>query len=283
MFVRILWLVAVIAACATAWSVAARGQAPTGVQLATPAAQSAPPTAFGLVGAKVAPRRAFFGRRDVRIEFRFTSAAPLDLRVEVVNRRSRKVVRRFALPAAVPGSSQRLRWDGLSDRRRVASDGRYGVRVLAPDGRARRAGALTLRGHMFPVRGPHADRGPIGAFGAARNGGRTHEGFDVNAACGTPLVAARAGRVTRSAYDPVLYGHDVIIRGRLDGRSYRYSHLLRRPRVRRGELVHTGQRIGSVGNTGNARSTGCHLHFELRRQGVLIDPRGPLHAWDRWS
>ena len=281
--VRVLGTVAVLAACAAAWAVAASGQATAPVAPAPPPAQPAPPPAFGLVGEKVSPRRAFFGRRAVRIEFRFTGAAALDLRVEVVRHSSRKVVRRFELPAAAPDVPQRLRWDGLTDKRRAASDGRYGVRVVAPGGRVRRAGALTLRGHMFPVRGPHAERGPVGAFGAARNGGRTHEGFDVNAACGTPLVAARAGRVTRSSYDPLLYGHDVIIRGRLNGRSYRYSHLLRRARVRRGDLVRTGQRIGSVGNTGNARSTGCHLHFELRRRGAPIDPEGPLHAWDGWS
>jgi murein DD-endopeptidase MepM/ murein hydrolase activator NlpD len=176
-----------------------------------------------------------------------------------------------------------VRWDGLTDAKRAAPDGRYGVRVVAPRGHARRAGALTLRGHMFPIRGPHHDRGPAGYFGVPRNGGRTHEGFDVNAACGTRLVAARAGRVTRSTYDPVLYGNDVIIRGRLNNRTYRYSHLLHPALVRKGDLVRTGQQIGVVGNTGNARTIGCHLHFELRRNGVLMDPKGPLHAWDGWS
>ena len=43
--------------------------------------------------------------------------------------------------------------------------------------------------HVFPVQGPHGTRGPIGEFGAPRDGGRTHEGFDITAACGT-----RAGR-----------------------------------------------------------------------------------------
>lgn len=266
----------VAALLAAVWAVAARGQAP-----APP--DPAAPTAFGLLDANVTPKRAFFGRSSVRIAFRFTGDAPLDLRVDIVRGPSRTLVRRFTLAGAVPGVLQRVRWSGLTRARRAAPDGRYGVRVVAPGGRARRAGSFALRGHMFPIRGPHADRGPAGEFGVGRNGGRTHEGFDVNAACGTPLVAARAGRVTRSTYDPVLYGHDVIIRGRLNNRSYRYSHLLYRPRVRKGDLVRTGQRIGVVGDTGNARSVGCHLHFELRVDGRPVDPRPRLHEWDRFG
>ena len=280
MLVRIL-AAAVLLAAAAAVTVTARGQAPAPVNPAP--VEPAPRPAFTLIGPKVAPQRAFFGRGAVRIEFRFGAETALDLQVEIVGGTSRQVVRRLALPAAAPQVTQRLRWDGLTDSGRAAPDGRYGVRVVAPGGRARRAGALTLRGHMFPVRGPHVGRGAVGKFGAGRSDGRTHEGFDVNAACGTRLVAARAGRVIRSRYDPVLYGHDVIIRGRLNHREYRYSHLRGRPRVRRGDLVRTGQRIGSVGDTGNARATGCHLHFELRRKGVLIDPRPLLRRWDGWS
>jgi murein DD-endopeptidase MepM/ murein hydrolase activator NlpD len=157
------------------------------------------------------------------------------------------------------------------------------VRVTAPDGTARTAGAFTLHSHIYPIRGPHADRGPIGAFGVGRSGGRIHNGFDVNAACGTKLVAARGGRVVRAGYDPVLYGNVVIVRGERTQRDYWYSHLLRTPRVRVGERVSTGQRIGSIGATGNARTIGCHLHFEIRRRGVPIDPAPELHAWDAWS
>jgi murein DD-endopeptidase MepM/ murein hydrolase activator NlpD len=277
-FTRILGAAAVVAAGATVWAVAASGQA-----TAPPPPAIAPPIAFGLTGAKVSPKRAFFGRRDVRISFALQGNTPLDLRVEIVRGAARKLVRTFKLRAAAPGATQVVRWDGLTDARRAAPDGRYGVRVVAPDGRARRAGALSLHGHMYPIRGPHADRGPVGAFGVGRNGGRTHEGFDVNAACGTPLVAARAGTVTRSTYDPVLYGNDVIIRGKLNNRTYRYSHLRYRPRVSTGDVVRTGQRIGVVGDTGNARTIGCHLHFELRRNGTLINPKGPLHNWDGWS
>ncbi len=47
----------------------------------------------------------------------------------------------------------------------------------------------------------------------------------MNSPCGTPLVAARGGKVVLSAYDPLLYGHRVIIRGAKSQRDYWYSHL----------------------------------------------------------
>ncbi len=67
-----------------------------------------------------------------------------------------------------------------------------------------RDGAVPYYGHVFPVQGPHGTRGAIGEFGAPRSGGRTHEGFDVVAACGTELVAVAtaaccAGAMTRSS------------------------------------------------------------------------------------
>jgi len=248
-------------------------------------ASAEPPVPAGpqIVQSRVAPAHAFFGGRTVRVEFRFAAGGPLDLQVEIVRQASGRVARRYALPLAVPQQPQRIDWDGLTDAGRVARNGRYRVRIAAIGGRARLAGALTLHGHIFPIRGNHADRGPIGAFGVPRSGGRRHDGFDVNAACGTPLVAARAGRVRRRAYDPALYGHYVIIRGRLTQRDYWYVHLQRPAPVRVGQQVSTGQRIGRVGDTGNARTTGCHLHFELRVRGRPIDPRPELDAWDRWS
>ena len=129
--------------------------------------------------------------------------------------------------------TQRLVWDGVARDGEVAPNGTYRVRLAAPDGTARNAGTFTLHSHIYPIRGPHADRGPIGAFGVGRNGGRTHEGFDVNAACGTKLVAARGGRVIRSGYDPVLYGNIVIVRGERTQRDYWYAHLERRRRCAR--------------------------------------------------
>jgi murein DD-endopeptidase MepM/ murein hydrolase activator NlpD len=250
-------------------------------------AAAAPPAApapggFELVAARVTPHRAYVAGRSVRVAFGIEAATALDLTVDVVREATGRAVRRFALAAVAPGVAQRIDWDGLTGAGEVAPGGSYRVRVGAA-GVAHLAGRLTLRGHIYPIRGPHADRGPIGAFGVPRNGGRTHDGFDVNAACGTKLVAARGGRVVRADYDPVLYGNLVIVRGAHTRRDYWYAHLLRTPRVRVGDRVSTGQRIGSIGATGNARTIGCHLHFEIRRDGVPIDPAPELHAWDAWS
>ena len=107
-----------------------------------------------------------------------------------------------------------------------------------------------------------------------------HEGFDVMAACGTPLVAVRGGRVRRAGYDPVLYGHYLLIHGEGERRSYFYSHLVRPAPVRRGQRLLTGRRVGAVGATGNARTVGCHLHFEIWVDGDPIDPLPALRRWD---
>ena len=254
--------------------------------VAAPAApQVAPPPAgdFAVAAARVTPRHAYVAGRPVRIVFAIRAPAPLALQVDIVRMATGVPVRRFVLPALAPGVTAGVDWDGVTGGGDAAPGGRYRIRVRAPDGTARGAGTLTLRGHVYPIRGPHADRGPIGAFGVARSGGRRHEGFDVDAPCGTPLVAARGGRVTRSAYDPVLYGNIVIVRGEHTRRDYWYAHLEHASRLRRGDHVRTGERIGRVGATGNARTIGCHLHFEIRSRGVPIDPSSELHAWDRWS
>jgi murein DD-endopeptidase MepM/ murein hydrolase activator NlpD len=131
--------------------------------------------------------------------------------------------------------------------------------------------------------GPHGSRGAIGEFGAPRSGGRTHEGFDILAACGAPLVAVRNGRVLRSGYDSVLYGNYLLIHGEGEDRSYFYAHMPRPALVLRGERVYAGERVGAVGETGNAITVGCHLHFEIHVQGVPVDPEPSLRRWDRYS
>jgi murein DD-endopeptidase MepM/ murein hydrolase activator NlpD len=145
------------------------------------------------------------------------------------------------------------------------------------------SGGTAYYGHVFPVAGPHWTRGAIGEFGAPRSGGRIHEGFDIVASCGTPLVAVRGGRVRRAGYDPVLYGNYLLIHGEGEHRSYFYAHLRRPASVDRGDRVFTGRRVGAVGETGNARTVGCHLHFEIHVDGRPVDPEPALHRWDRYS
>ena len=136
---------------------------------------------------------------------------------------------------------------------------------------------------MFPVFGPHGTRGAIGEFGVPRSGGRTHEGFDIVAACGTPLVAVRGGRVLRRGYDPVLYGNYLLIHGEGEQRSYLYAHMPHPAAVHPGERVWAGERVGAVGETGNAITVGCHLHFEIHAEGRPIDPEPFLQRWDAYS
>jgi murein DD-endopeptidase MepM/ murein hydrolase activator NlpD len=66
-------------------------------------------------------------------------------------------------------------------------------------------------------------------------------------------------------------------------RSYFYAHLSQPARVRRGQWVFEGERVGLVGETGNAIGTGCHLHFEIHVRGISINPEPALQRWDRWS
>ena len=95
-----------------------------------------------------------------------------------------------------------------------------------------------------------------------------HEGLDFTAAIGTPIHAAAGGRVTVAEQTPD-YGKIVKI-NHGSGLETRYAHaseLL----VKAGDVVRKGQLIARVGNTG--RSTGPHLHFEVRRDGAPLDPR----------
>ncbi len=246
-----------------------------------PAAEAGAPH-FHLIGGSARPHHAYFAGEPVWIRFGFTADRAVDVGVRIVERGSGRVARGFVLQGAKPGH-HRLLWAGRTRSGAEAPDGRYRVLIGRRGHNLKRAAGFAFHGHLFPVRGPHGVRGAIGRFGAPRSGGRTHEGFDVVAACGTPLLAARGGRVLRSGYDPVLYGNHVLIHGRGEHRSYFYAHMPRPSPLRRGGRVLTGQRVGSVGKTGNAITIGCHLHFEIRVRGVPVDPQPSLRRWDRFS
>jgi murein DD-endopeptidase MepM/ murein hydrolase activator NlpD len=237
---------------------------------------------FSVEKASVSPRKAFLGARGgVKIEFRIAASAPADVSIRIVG--ESREVRRIDLDDVPPGADRVESWDGLTDSGSPAPDGTYLVLIGPPEEDAKQVGKVTLFGHFFPVRGPHGTRGPVGEFGAGRNGGRTHIGFDVTANCGTPLAAARAGTVVKRAFDPRLDGNFIVIRGIGERRKYWYSHMARPSRFRRGDQVQTGDIVGQIGRTGNAAGTPCHLHFELHLRGRPIDPEPSLRAWDRVS
>jgi murein DD-endopeptidase MepM/ murein hydrolase activator NlpD len=98
-----------------------------------------------------------------------------------------------------------------------------------------------------------------------------HRGLDIAAAVGTTVRASLDGRVVAAGWDPVL-GNFLMIRHQI-GYATLYGHL-HQALVSRGDTVTRGQRIGTVGTTG--RSTGPHLHFEIRRSGLPINPSALL-------
>lgn len=107
-------------------------------------------------------------------------------------------------------------------------------------------------------------------FGDYRNGGRTHKGIDIFAPSGRDLIAVTSGYIERTSSK--LGGNSIYLRGD-NGLTYYYAHLSRyHPKARSGERVDGGMVIGYVGNTGNARSTPAHLHFEIRKNGVPFNP-----------
>lgn len=95
-----------------------------------------------------------------------------------------------------------------------------------------------------------------------------HEGLDFMAGIGTPIHAAASGIVTAAELTPD-YGNIVKI-DHGSGVETRYAHASRLL-VKVGQRVEKGQLIAEVGSTG--RSTGAHLHFEVRLNGVALDPR----------
>jgi murein DD-endopeptidase MepM/ murein hydrolase activator NlpD len=96
-----------------------------------------------------------------------------------------------------------------------------------------------------------------------------HRGMDFAAAPGTPVRAAMDGRVSVVGSNAV-FGNYVLISHAV-GYSTLYGHLLQ-AEAKRGQYVTRGERIGVIGNTG--RSTGPHLHFEVRKSGVPINAVG---------
>ncbi len=104
---------------------------------------------------------------------------------------------------------------------------------------------------------------------------RSHHGVDIAAAEGAPIQAVRAGTVT-FAGEQGGYGN-VVILDHGDGLETRYAHC-KALNVEAGQRVHAGGVVATVGSTG--RSTGPHLHFEVRRDDEPVDPNAAL-IWER--
>ena len=106
-----------------------------------------------------------------------------------------------------------------------------------------------------------------------------HWGIDIAAQPGTPVIAAADGVISTIGWDPDGYGRYVIL-DHGSGWQTLYAHLqpaaLGGHRITLGKVVNRGDAIGGLGNSG--ASTGPHLHFEVRHDGVHIDPTRILGA-----
>ncbi len=257
---------------------------------------------LSVTDAAISTSRTFqFGIRKPKLRYVISGARPtFDLRIDITSR-SGEVVRSLFRRDVESGSSQTVTWNGKTTEKKLAANGAYSYVIRGADGtpasisarisklrkRAARSKEVAdpfsfkIFGYSFPLRGAHSYGDGIGA-------GRGHQGVDLLAACGTPIVAARGGTVYYNDYQAGGAGNYLVINLRGAGkRSQVYMHMPVRSPLKVGQKVKTGQRIGSVGTTG--RSTACHLHFEQwsgpgwYQGGTFMNPWDALHRWDRYS
>ena len=238
--------------------------------------RSAAPIAAAITG-----KRVFVdGLRRPTLSYRLQRGRSARVTVTVVKQATGRVVKTFDEGRVRAGTDQLVVWNG-------SRQGRYAFVVSAqgPNGlsattaQAPQTTAFRLLGHKFPIRGKHE-------YGDGLGAGRGHQGVDVFAACGAPIVAARGGTVKMAKYQSRA-GNYIVIDGAQTGVDYMYAHLREPALFQRGDRVHTGDVIGYNGDTGSA--SGCHLHFEMWSApvwytgGSPLDPMADLRAWDAYS
>jgi murein DD-endopeptidase MepM/ murein hydrolase activator NlpD len=137
---------------------------------------------------------------------------------------------------------------------------------------------LTGKGFVFPVYGKHSYSDD---YGAPRADTGIHEGNDIFAAAGTPLVAVCDGSLNRVGTLPIS-GNRLWVKCDKTGDSFFYAHLSAFATDTRNKLhVKAGQVIGFVGSTGDAEQTPPHCHFEVHPgDGDAVDPYPFLKAWE---
>jgi murein DD-endopeptidase MepM/ murein hydrolase activator NlpD len=145
-------------------------------------------------------------------------------------------------------------------------------KIEAPKKEQRKQGAIELEeglfvGFLWPLYGKTSSSYGSRADPIDRGIVRHHAGIDLAAPRGTRVAASRAGRVV-FAGSRERYGNLVILRHSGDMET-RYGHLSS-IKVKKDAFVGPGQVLGKVGGTG--RSTGSHLHFEIRVSGRAADP-----------
>ena len=265
----------------------------------------------------VAPKAVTEGRALPRIRLRIDQRGVRTVAARVVVWPARKggQVVRIDLGRVRTGRTVSVRWPKGT---RLAA-GRYTVRVhakgpggsvLARTSRAKGRASLNVRAAprpaptpapaplpapagagpgitagVFPVQGPHTYGGTSATFGAER-GTHSHQGQDIMATEGTPVVAPVPGVVRFVDVQEEGAGWYVVMDA-TDGRSFFFAHCqAKSPVVVPGQTVTAGARLCSVGSTG--RSSAPHLHFEIwvggwrvSKDSRPVDPLPQLLAWDR--
>ena len=108
--------------------------------------------------------------------------------------------------------------------------------------------------YVFPLPSKHE-------YGDGFGAGRGHDGQDIFAKCGRNLVAAHDGNVQMAESDRSGYGNILVLDVKGSGIDLLYAHMQGKATVREGDKVIAGEKVGKVGDSGNA--SGCHLHFEM--------------------
>jgi len=246
--------------------------------------------ATGGLDARVAQRRVLFdGTTPATLDLYGGTASPDGVSIDLLHEPDGAVVAHWDVGQIPAGTVQSITWDATVAGQ-PAAEGRYEFHVAEArtDGAVRAAASppaaasFVYLGHVFPVRGAHTYGD---GFGVQR-AGHTHQGVDVMANCGVPLVAARGG-VVKYQGTHVAAGTYLVIDGAQTGIDTVYMHLRDPSPLKKGDTVLTGQQIGFVGRTGDA--TACHLHFEewtapgWYTGGHAFDPMPDLKAWDTLS
>jgi murein DD-endopeptidase MepM/ murein hydrolase activator NlpD len=228
-------------------------------------------------------KRVYLHGRPARIRFILSGRRAVHVRLRVLNTADRSPVATIDLGERAPGEHTAA-FTGLEAG--VLPEGTYLLhlagRGLRRAPRASSTADVEFSHHAFPVAGAFDWGGEGSLFGAKRDG-HSHQGQDLAAAEGTPVVAPRGGLVEAVQYQAEGAGHYVVLDGDDEDHDYVFMHLRTGSiLVEEGDRVRTGQEIGEVGNTG--RSTGPHLHFEIwvggwYAGGEPIDPLPLLQSW----
>lgn len=107
-------------------------------------------------------------------------------------------------------------------------------------------------------------------FGDPRSDGRTHEGLDIMAVSGTPIVSPTDAVVMKTGSGDS--SGNFVYTANPGGETFAYMHLDTIADISEGDVLSPGDVIGYVGNTGNASGGAAHLHFEVRENRTPMDP-----------